>query len=59
MEIHPDDALLSYKAVKQALATLTGMIPIVHTDLCPNSCVARTGTLLQFRDLPNVLRTTI
>jgi len=52
MEIHPDDALLSYKAVKKALATLTGVIPIVHTDLCLNSCVARTGPFSNFETCP-------
>ncbi|KAG1740909.1 hypothetical protein EDB19DRAFT_1584313, partial [Suillus lakei] len=42
MERHPEDDILSHYCVKQAVAELSGVVPIVH-DMCVNTCLAFTG----------------
>ena len=44
---HPDDDIPSYSQMKQRIAEITGVVPIIH-DMCKNSCLAFTGP---FRDL--------
>ncbi|KAG1724978.1 hypothetical protein EDB19DRAFT_1644262 [Suillus lakei] len=42
MECHPEDDILSHYCVKQAVAELSGVVPIVH-NMCVNTCLAFTG----------------
>ncbi|KIK50938.1 hypothetical protein GYMLUDRAFT_143585, partial [Collybiopsis luxurians FD-317 M1] len=44
--------LMSHSQVKQRIASLSGIHPIVH-DMCPNSCMAYTGP---FKDLESCVR---
>ncbi len=48
---HPEDNILSYEQMKKALTEITGVASIVH-PMCPNSCVAFTGPLMDLDHCP-------
>lgn len=51
MDRHPDDNVLSHSAVRKAVATLTGIHPIM-SDMCLNSCMAYTGPWSKLLECP-------
>ncbi|TFK86310.1 hypothetical protein K466DRAFT_493042, partial [Polyporus arcularius HHB13444] len=51
LELHPDDPLPSYEAVKRLVAEITG-VTAVRTEMCENTCVAYTGPFENFRECP-------
>jgi hypothetical protein len=42
IEQYPNDNIYSYYCVKQAVAELSGVVPIIN-DMCINTCLAFTG----------------
>jgi hypothetical protein len=42
-ECYPDSTMLSFVQVRNRLKSLSGILPL-HFDMCPNSCMAFTGT---------------
>ncbi|CAL1697464.1 unnamed protein product [Somion occarium] len=48
---YPNDKLLSYDEVKNCLAELTGIYPLLE-DMCPNSCIAFTGPFKKLDKCP-------
>lgn len=51
MESHPEDSIRSHAAIKNEVASLTGVVPIM-SDMCPNSCMAYTGPWSDLEECP-------
>jgi hypothetical protein len=48
---YPDSAMLTYHKVKQLVAELSGVVPIL-TDMCINSCIGYTGPFVDLECCP-------
>jgi hypothetical protein len=48
---HPDDQIPSFHQIKQTIADITGVVPIVD-HMCPNSCLAYTGPFASLNTCP-------
>ncbi|KAG1901531.1 uncharacterized protein F5891DRAFT_1187391 [Suillus fuscotomentosus] len=51
MEQHPEDDIYTHYRIQQAIAELSGVVPIVH-DMCINTCLAFTGPFTHLDQCP-------
>ncbi|RDX39704.1 hypothetical protein OH76DRAFT_1367251, partial [Lentinus brumalis] len=55
LELHPDEPIPSYEAIKNLVAEITG-VSAIHTEMCKDTCVAFTGPFENCLECPRCKR---